>query len=254
MSGYLQRLVAGVAQPQSRLRPLVGSVFATDPSTPREEAPTILIADAPAEGAAPLETPSVENAAPLAPPAPVREPVRSPRPSEGSHPTRLPAPLGQTALDRRAGPEAPPSRPKAEPMSPQASAPTVGSLPPRPSAEPWPDPAAPTEPTAAAATAKLPERLVTTDWSGRLESSIAAPRTPSRDAKPDPLPPAVHRSPAPARQVGTGSSGASEEPVQIHIGRIEVVAAAPARPAAAAAPRRSTSLADYLKRGERRPR
>jgi hypothetical protein len=96
-----------------------------------------------------------------------------------------------------------------------------------------------------------------------MDQPSASPTAPSESAsyapllRPPPPPTASdRRAPAPAREAPSQRAAAPRPaPVEIHIGRIDVVAAQPPRPVAAAAPQaRSTSLADYLKRGDRRSR
>lgn len=237
MKGYLQRLAASVARPAPALHPLVGSLFgATPPGAfagdgARDEGETTAAASAPSP------------VAPMQRFAPLRSGPVAELPFDGSPNESLLAPAPARAdLGDEPAPVVPPTafvRPDS------ALADTQG---------PREAPAQSMEPTILLAAPETPEpaRLVPA-WQSH-EPQPAPARMSELRTLPVATPPATPpheplRRAAPAAGALHRTSAAAPPEIQIHIGRVEVVATAPApvRPAGPPA-RRATSLDDYLKR------
>jgi hypothetical protein len=253
MRGYLRRALESARGAEQRLKPLTGSVYAGNARRPEfrglswgEETEFLRAAPgAPVRGV-PSETQSVW-AAVDPPPPPRHEPGAAfsesgrdfgqPQPTTSDHlPRVLPQPL-LAQLPGRA-PEAlrvefaPASSPFAAPVRPGIATPASAV------------PAGP-RPEARGTSPASEERL--------LPVPSSPESAPAPAIKPQPAPPLLPvrvatRPPAAAAQLSNQARRAAEEPdIQVHIGRIEVIAATPPPPRAPAArPNRSTSLADYL--------
>jgi hypothetical protein len=248
MSGFLERLAAGVLHEQRAVHPSVGTIWSAAGTMGRE-------LEAPGTGQ-PLEISSEVVAAPPRhadapqPPAtqplqlhgirhhPRMQPERSPRIAESE---------GKRHAEQPVIDEAVAFRPLV--VSPQRK--DASALP----------PASRTDAAAQASESILTHRLhaPSPDDAGsrhpnRIESTLVPPRIPlpgptaSHTASPF-LPP----SPRPAQP--SPSHAEERDAIEIHIGRIEVLAAPPrpAQPAAPAPARKSLDLGEYLRR-ERRPR
>ena len=244
MSGYLTRMVAAAARPERRMRPFIGSIYAAS-QTDGDQGGHVIDEQVTVRAAGPAAIPTTERPVPRreTPPAkagPAAAPSPSPEPRERLAPMPLqpsaPAPIAAPAAEARA--PSPPRRPT------QSLAPARTQQPAEAPSPPIGEPARierthlvkkwceqPPEPAGAAA----PQR-----------SEIARPAPQSASTRPTSQPPRTRAQPV--REAG--------EDVQIHIGRIEVIAspAAPAAPAPIRRPSRSTSLQDYLKHSGRRPR
>jgi hypothetical protein len=217
MSGYLQRLVLNAtAGGGDGARPRTGSIF-----SPRvEEAP------APLHDSHDTEHAASPQAAELAEPA---NPV-----VRGSHP----APLFPTASEATAAPTIKPAPPLVRAASPHDVETVVHSGEPARELRRV-DRQRPPEVHAVAAIARdpaEPSSVVAT------QSRVLEPRV--RSAEP------AHRSSG--RQVAQRER--QPDDIQIHIGRIEVIAVPPPAPRVPKAPERSVSLEAYLNRHDRRPR
>jgi hypothetical protein len=233
VTGFLQRIAAAAIRPEPRLKPLVGSIYAGEPSMDFAEEKRSLL----------LDPPRVVRRQASSQPAPERSETRNTHPHEQS-PRETPV---------RQAPSMATPQPSLASVVSQLTAPKQ------------------TVPAPAAYAAELGESaFFPAQHSGRTEefsqpvatnpaASSASPRSELRLAQFMPI--ATHLElPQPAasnaektipqlapRQKATQSN--SSEEVQIHIGRIEVIAVAP--PGAAAPPTsrsRSTSLDDYLRR------
>jgi hypothetical protein len=236
VTGFLQRIAAAAIRPEPRLKPLVGSIYAGEPSMDFAEEKRSLL----------LDPPRVVRPQASSQPAPERSETRNTHAHEQS-PRETPV--------RQA-----PSIATPQPFPPSlASAVSQLTAPKK------------TVPGPAAYAAELgASAFLPAQHSGRIEefsqpvatnpaASSASPRSELRLAQFMPI--AAHLElPQPAasnaektipqlapRQKASRSN--SSEDVQLHIGRIEVIAVAP--PGAAAPPTsrsRSTSLDDYLRR------
>ncbi len=225
MSNFLQRVAAGVVQPQARLRPMLGSIFA--PSALRSPEATL-----PAEAEIASRTFSPHRQEPITPnfnaSIPIVQEDFSPVNPHRS-PNSDPLPLNTPSELRKPT--------QAHPFTGDSDR-TSKSL----------KPAASYQPQIAAdqQTAAKPQAY---------EPLLAAMQQPSPRLQPhEPVPTATTIRSSRA-EAARRSQPAQREPdeVHIHIGRIEVAAItqqAP-RPAAAAA-RRSLNLGDYLKHGNGR--
>jgi hypothetical protein len=215
MSGYLQRIVAAAARPERRIRPFVGSIYAPSQASLAEE-------DIGATFSETIARPAQREAERLA----AVEPGAARRPN------------ADAPAERRTAHEA-------EAIAAAAPSPLSRSL--ASAADSAPQPMPPRAEVAITDRTRLVEH-----W---------------RETAPEPATAAVgldrpRPGPGPLARAAPQLSRPRAEPprdpgedVQIHIGRIEVIAPqpAPAQPAAPRAPR-STSLQDYLKRGARRAR
>jgi hypothetical protein len=266
MRGYLRRALENAQGAEQRLKPLTGSVYAGSVRRPesvvptwgeetafRRAAPETPVRRVPPETQFLGGAPDVLGAAPDAP-RPVRDEPRAASVESGrdfghSQPT-VPVPFSQVlpqpllAQPPASAPEVP--RAEVAPSSPFAAAAPVLLLP------ATRVPAAPerSKPEASGTSAADEARLRQAPSSTKSESAPAI--------QPPPVPPPT----LPARRDSRGSATAAplfnrglnpgrraaEEPaIQVHIGRIEVIAATPPPPRAPAPrPNRSTSLTDYL--------
>lgn len=251
MRGYLQRLAASVSRPERRLRPLAGSIFFGELHEENVEEVRRPPAEQPAREPAARST---EAAMQRPEAARVSEPsddsVRETQQVVRASPPEIKVPS-------RSVPLLSPQFAPAERLQRETQESVIERLAP---------------PSAAATSDEAPERpavpfvnrvssqplvlrpLVVEE--GRAE---AAEFNPQPVARREPLPtPRTHprrqereAHPAAARK----SERNTGEEVQIHIGRIEVIAATPPSPrAAASATSRSTSLEDYLSRRNGRVR
>jgi len=225
VSGYLQRLVRTAAGSGGSVHPRTGSVYAPR----REETPTALHASTDTEqapsDASPPHVGSVDSESPELAERAAQQSVHAPllRPWPGPHvrPVAAVSPV-RTARgdDEQLGvaDEEPPSSPEAPPHR-TATVVRVPSLVTRVADDLFGPPAA----AGVAAEA-------------RMRSARAAPAPRERHAS---------STPAAARQ---------PDDIQIHIGRIEVIAVPPAAPRVTKAPDRSPSLDAYLNRRDGRSR
>jgi hypothetical protein len=235
MSGFLQRLVAGARRAEPRLRPFAGSPFAADlPAETHDEA----VASGDPPGPGPTRAPRGAGAERVAEIASEEEPGP---PVDGTPMARSPA-TGEP--EARAAPtrDNPASEPAPRPVRPDAQAIAAAD---RPSQQSPPAREARAPSSRSAAAERDDEDGF--DSPRRFAPPLLMAREPVSAAPPGP----VRREP----ERRLAEPPPSQDPIEIHIGRIEVIAAAPG-PASAAppVPRRSTSLSDYLRRGDRRPR
>ena len=229
MSGYLQRLVNAAAGHGDAVHPRTGSIF-----SPRAQ-----------EAAAPLHGSQDDEHAALPPPQ-ARPPVASPAGELNEPPSPVaresrPTPLFPTAS------EVPAARTLISPPLVRAakSGDIDGVL--HPDDRPW-------EPRGVGGDPSTDVRVVAPVV---RETAGASPffATPNR------IPEPRTRSAEPTRVRSDRHSGQSErqaewqaDDIQIHIGRIEVIALPPPAPRAPKAPDRSVSLEAYLNRRDGRPR
>jgi len=252
MMGFLGRALASARGAEQRLKPLTGSVYAGDhrrhelqPASWAEEtinvpaAPSVI---APARQHSPPA--AAEFTRPMAPEAPLLQPADTPPTSSvtqgsGDEPRLLPAtrpPIVSPAAHRERESAARPAfeRDASQPPSPAPLLRGNPSLLPdwRPTEGPRAETAVPPSPV-------------------RAENSPDEPRrAPSPPPQPQPLlrPSTAARPPAVQPHLAMPKSRPPQEPeIQVHIGRIEVIAATP-QPSRVPPPRpnRATSLADYL--------
>jgi len=227
MSGYLQRMVAAAARPERRIRPFVGSIYAPSQASLAEEEVGVTFSETLAR--------------------PTRREVDRPEPArrEASGP-----PAAVEARSARSATREMPAggRPLRGVETLPPASPDPPSQSPTPLAEPAPQPLA--APIEGAVTERT--RLVEHWHEAAPEPRAGAPVSHDRlQPGPGPLPRPAPQLPRPRAEPARDAG----EEVQIHIGRIEVIAPqpAPTQPAAPRAPR-STSLQDYLKRGAGRSR
>jgi hypothetical protein len=234
MSGFLERLAAGVLHSQRAVHPSVGMIWSAPGMTEQSAA------------AEPIET----SGEVLVPPSPRRAHAQAP---QAAQPLTQPPAKPQMQPKRSSGDAQAPPEAELSTQQPPRLQETDGeavifrplvALPQRSAFSATHDAheiAEKSEPI-------LPARLHQT----RGEPNKTSPKPPRLTESPR-LPASAPRMPAPAAE-----RRASTEPpdsIEIHIGRIEVLAAPPrpAQPAAPAPARKSLDLGEYL-RGERRAR
>jgi hypothetical protein len=250
MSGYLQRMALSAMKPGGTIQPVIGSLFAPSPYLSQ---PDVM----PLEGAQPATTAAPEELPPRAAVRPLRrDPVSrvTEPPSErprASVPVKSPVEFSIEAFT---------------PMFPANGGQQQDQEEPETHGEP--ESAIPREefshdPESEKAVRDMRPREAAAAPGQAREASPRQAKNPFRIQTPPPEEPAgqdfrivpAFKPPA-NRGDGTGRNGTSRaEPdeIEIHIGRIEVIAAPPA-PAARPAPpaRKSMSLDEYLKRNNRR--
>ena len=221
MKGFLQRIAATAFRPQTRLKPLVGSIYAGELAADFAEEKSSLVVDRPGEIG----------------------PRASPQPEAESIDTRVThrdaaSPRGTPV--RQAPSSARPSPPSLASVVAQVTAPRQ------------------TAPLPATDTSERGGSRQTAAESGASASLSAqhTVRTEERSPPPATPPPAsreLQRSeprlpqPSPGQKAAQATVG---EDVRIHIGRIEVIAVPPPNASSPPTSRsRATSLEDYLRRG-----
>jgi hypothetical protein len=224
MSGYLQRLMNTAAARAEAVHPRTGSIFSPphdNASSPRlsvEESETVTVAQPrPDQQAASADVRHTE------PPRVAREPAYEPLLPSAEAPAREAAPpkppASRAVLSYGGEPVAARVLKPGEPPREGHDAATETTIAPQP-----------------ARRAHGPVRpLTNANRTGDAAARSAEPRHVSRERHTD----------RPERQ---------PDDIQIHIGRIEVVAVAPPPPRVPKAPDRSLSLDEYLSRRDRRPR
>lgn len=264
MTGYLQRLAVTAVRSSPRIHPVVGSIF----SQPRQEA------KAPAPWQDDLLAPSedryrvpVETSVRMAQDDPALRRDAGAKNSGDRHGLDAtpaePRRLGPSRRDERrdaSGPDARRSEQQAPPFDAFDSRfpPTGGEAQNRATLdaqEAQPAAAGPESdaPGERAASAAGPARLVVKEPPMSEPRREAAP--PGREFEPRPsalaaLAGGPDKMARAEISVPTRPPGRSPDDIQIHIGRIEVIAAPPAAPAPPPAPARKTmTLEDYLRRG-----
>lgn len=224
MSGYLQRLMNSTADRAEAVHPRTGSIFSpprdntSSPIQRAEESETVTAAQPRAEQQAPRA--DVRHPEP---PRVSREPAYEPLLPAAEAPTYDAAPPGPPASRAvlTSG------------VEPVAARVTQAGEPPRESRDAATEtPSAPQPPRRALDPVRV---LTNANRIGDVAARSAEPRRIPRDRHAD----------RPERQ---------SDDIQIHIGRIEVVAVTPPPPRPAKAPDRSLSLDEYLSRRDRRPR
>ena len=222
MSGYLQRLARSVMQPSERVHPMVGSVFSASANQGETEVSTLSFGPA-------ARSPHQQS--------PERKPeqnVGKPHPSPFMKPDDLPRPAQQLPASNEA--TSTPSQP--------VKAPENNSVAPE------------REPVLAARLAQ--EREAT-------QPTVYAPLMPMTEVRseakliPKILPQIAPHPAAPTRRdkskvEAIRSAEHEADDIQIHIGRIEVLAVPPAPPVVrpAKSAHKAPSLDDYLKHRDRR--
>jgi hypothetical protein len=228
MSGYLQRLATSASNPERRLQPLVSALYGPRHEPVGKEETAVL---APRPAAATLDTKATTDAANPRPRA-----LAVDQPAE-------PASLLVEATTVRPPEKTPSMRAKPAPQQEriaeaEALKPQQGPSIVRPGA-----------------TQKL---LVSEDFVARFEKpdelpqqrAVANTRSGENPAGAPLNPP---RAPLPAVRSGQLAAQNGGDEIQIHIGRIEVIAAQQIAPRPAPGPtRRGPTLEDYLKRHDRR--
>jgi hypothetical protein len=225
MSGFLQRIAAAAIRPEPKLRALLGSIYAGEPGMGFAE-----------------EKPSL----PPDPPRPIRPEASSPEQIETHIPRPEPSP-GETSVHHE------PLVAARQPFPPSLAS-VVAQL------------TQPIVPTIYAPEHSGASTALSAQRSGRTDEPSQPPATPPASSSATPLseprlaqfmPIATHRElPQPAPSIAKQPSPhlapgqkATNDEIQIHIGRIEVIAMPPPGTAAPAASRsRGTSLDDYLRR------
>ena len=236
MTGYLQRLAAGAGPARSRIRPVVDPLYADGAGRPGLE-------EAPGDLAPETESLLVARSAPPEPAA--ASWARGGRESLGAGEARAAAPaaegrLGRGEQDRRGFATGHPRR--EELAAPSAFAP------------------------------RAPEAdLGGTAPNSALDGADEAPRgfefraAASASEKEDRAPPLVRRPSAwpadqrdatetPRRSARDSGQRTAPDEIRIHVGRVEVAAAARPQPSAPAPARKAMSLEDYLRRVSARRR
>ena len=277
MKGYLQRMASSAFGPVGAIRPIAGSIYAGDRPPAAEASPGNawdVAAEIPAARSGTRADPPAEPRSPSEAPSAARPAERTRSPDVG----RLTAAEKQPAPSRNSGaPERVPRPQTNGPVPRAAHAPLFPEV-----IAPPGTPRASTQPSAPVDERRFPLTGAPAGKEAREvpEGEEGAPASPSREA-PAPMEGALERPFVPsvpgdfsqgdgvgvarsggaAFSVGNGRrdraasapnrEGASREPdeIQIHIGRIEVVAAQPPAPRPAPKPqRKAPSLDDYLRR------
>jgi hypothetical protein len=262
MRGYLQRLAASVSRPEPRLRPLMGSIFAGEL---REENVEEVQFPIPRRiGVEKVEGQITESVTPdpagrLTRTAPMREAGAS-RVDKSPH---VPLPFAQQVENApESDTQEPPRFAPLVPRQPaQAESPVLQSQ------EKSPERLAKPHPRPATTTGKkeLEEQAVPRETRVSFQPLVLRPivfeearmETPQASLQPvtarEPMRRRAiymaHRETPERLATAKESERTANEEIQIHIGRIEVIASAPPAARVARAPtNRSTSLEDYLKR------
>jgi hypothetical protein len=255
MRGYLQRLAASVSRPERRVRPFAGSIFADNLREESAKTARPLVVEQNVERVA--REPVTREAAAIEParatgPA-TQEPAGVSRPVAAELAHFAPLLSGKVA-------EAGSAESAVQPLE-EASreSPTQPHLQPKDRRHKE-EPERETLLSGAQANAGrlVVQSLVFEEGSAERSAEAGAQLVPTREpTRREPLRTVAAQAARRGAQKPTTTSrapgrGASEE-IQIHIGRIEVIATAPQPARAAAAPsRRFTSLDDYLKRRDGR--
>jgi hypothetical protein len=255
MKGYLERLAASASRPQSRLRPVVGSIFAEGLREEKEEVALPVISERAAEGKKAQTTPQAERS----------RPTQEPRAINAEDYSRKPRPI-----DEKPAAFSPLLPLKIAEVDPAAL--HIGEASTEISVQPH------LQSQAGARIEQHEHRLVTPMQERRdISEPLMLPprafeeRNDERSAEADGQPvevrtwaveqlakPITRSARADSREM-TSALRAPErsetEEIQIHIGRIEVIAVPPPSARSAATPTsRFTSLDDYLKRRDGRAR
>jgi hypothetical protein len=255
VTGYLQRLAASASVSRSNLHPMIGSIFGEKPSAIREISDEEIVGHSPraselATAEREVRSPSPAASAPLINQRDRRstaEPTRQ-HPSIAQPERRE---VYQPLFLRQTEVEIPGSHPESGASEAADSNPTLSVSPIEPSVSVAALETA--ERTAAGADLRPPMRLRGTV--AAVESIRVSPRTITSQAlgplQPNPVPMASTlketAEPASVSRVERGSGD-----VEIHIGRIEVVAVPPPAPRAATPPvSKATRLEDYLRQRNR---
>jgi hypothetical protein len=239
MSGFLRRMIAGAASPERRLRPFAGSVFsqASDHQVPGDlqmtEEVVVASAETADENVPRRSRPAV--AEPAAQFGRATEAARLPLAAQSVTPATRMQPASQMhAVAEVAAPRA------QAPAEPRIAAPSHGQE------------SAPEEVTAQS----LPrEKSTPSSQSYELLVPGHTPAQGEAAAQKDAALAQAATSTAPAKTAWQNSRGPQQvtrqsvQPpdVQVHIGRIEVVAVPPPAQQAAPSSRKSTTLDDYLR-------
>jgi hypothetical protein len=246
MKGYLQRLVASASRPERRVRPFVGSIYAEGARETSMEEARPMMAGQIAEDAARVPAARATEA----------QPIRASREAAAIEPLGASRPYA-------------PEPPRFTPLLPRKDAETGAGI--LQIEDARLDSLAPLHRQPEIATRKQePERealLLETrvssqplvlqppmleERSGEWSPEAGAPLVPIREPLRKTSAQEARRESQQQAASRAPERGANEE-IQIHIGRIEVIAAPPPPARAAAAPaRRFTSLDDYLKRRDGR--
>jgi hypothetical protein len=250
MRGYLQRLAAGVSRPERRVRPFAGSIFADNlrEETGKDARPQVVeqTAERVVREPGAHEAATIEPARATRPVTPEPAGVSRPFAAELAHfAPLLPGKVAEAGSAESVG------RPMEEASRESPAPPDL-------------QPKVRTHKEELERRALLPgtqtdaERLVPQPLGfGEGSAEAGARLVPTREPAREPLrtvaaQPARRGAQEPTAASRAPDRGAGEE-IQIHIGRIEVIAVAP-QPARAAGPpsRKFTSLDDYLKRRDGR--
>jgi hypothetical protein len=245
MSGFLERLAAGVLHEQRAVHPSMGTIWSAAGTTGRglEAAgtgePFEISSEVVATPQRRADAPQPPATQPFQPHGirhnPRMQPERSPRIAENEVQRHADQPATDEAVTFRPLVMSPQRKDASAPPRTDAAAQARESIPPRHLHVPSPDDAGSRHPN-------------------RIESTLVPPRIPlPGPAAARTAPPFLPPSQRPAQP--SPSHAEERDAIEIHIGRIEVLAAPPrpAQPAAPAPARKSLDLGEYLRR-ERRPR
>jgi hypothetical protein len=241
VSPVLRRLVADAAGVERSVHPLLGSLFQHS-STP--EMSEVSLRDAVAESPVEVRSRRIDAIPPADAVLPRGTGHGEPSPAERASGVRPAAAAHLMPTEHELGRRPPAMQPEALFKSPGAAAvPSTN--------ESNREPARLIVPASEPVVRSSPQVLMDSPRPERISSNLRRPHdAPQSDAL---QPRAVRRD---WRATPARSEASRDEEVQIHIGRIEVLAVPPpvAARAAAAAPLRSTKLADYLQRGHGKSR
>jgi hypothetical protein len=268
MSGYLQRLAASAAWPSRAVHPLVGGIFAKEQRHEPRPEPGVAEPGVPESGVVELLVDRHDEALPASHARPAAETREQPKPGAraDARPQVTPLPAEGQKASSSGGTQTQPAQPPIP--GPIASIAPRGEF--VPLVAGWRQSTTPAQAMEEGAIEKKiaarPERVE------GGEASAPAPPSAEQSAGLQPVPsaPGVRIAEVPARQEAAASREAvlkpvaatlpamgarASEEIQIHIGRIEVIAVPPqAQRAAPARTQRGESLEAYLKRHEGRSR
>jgi hypothetical protein len=251
MSGFLQRLASGVLHAQPAIHPAVGTIWSAAGMTGPGMGEPLATAE-------PFES-SVEVRVPPLPrrtdaPAPPATQPSTQQPAQPQIQPERSAPVSESAVHKDAEQPAIAEAVAFQPLVASPQRRVVSALPPAPQANANPQQSETIPPPRHQATS--PEHAGAQPLHRIETARLLVPAPPI----PVPAPAGARKAPSflpPSQRQAQPAASLAEEPdsIEIHIGRIEVLAAPP-RPAQPAAPRparKSLDLGEYL-RGERRSR
>lgn len=264
MKGFLRRTLESARGVEPRLKPLTGSVYAGNrrrqelqPGSWGEE--TVPVAPGPGAGSTwrPISQPGISPTTLTSAPAPLLPVESDPRETrDGGHERNSERQRPSFAADSTA---APPDRESLTHAASHGNAlqtplPLLPTL--RQGAFPLFSGSQRNEDARAeAAVSQVPQAIFRTEKTQQPEEPRGAASALPQRVEPLLRPAREARPPSAGPQLPAARNRVSQEPeIQVHIGRIEVIAAAPQTPRAPAPrPNRATSLADYLAGRNGRP-